>query len=291
MSEGASERGITGPEAVVPPEPSKDSAELEGRYTEQRQRIKSLYGDVDVWHGSGRYELNEAGEIADILEGVVAAGALNTHKDGWDTSLGETETISTTSMRPYAAGYADMHQQEGEQLEYQDSRSNPAWIMKAVRRRTLQSPAAALSFVKNIGRLKSKISGGDAHDWIARKTGDSQAAGDQKASAFLHRRSSIPGNYPILWGIKPDAFDPVKTAKFVEKTEKRADTPIALNSVTHVEVPFAHIPETQEVFDRHGITVPIIPRELGERYSSEFSDRELITGSGFKKEINQPTTR
>jgi hypothetical protein len=274
-----------------PSESSKRSSLLEKRYAEQRQRITSLYEDVSVWHGSGRYELNETGEIIDILEGVAAANALNTHNDEWDTSLGEVASISTTNIRPYAAGYADMHQLVGEELEYRDSRSNPTWIMRALRKIILQSPAAAVSFIRNMRKLNNKISAGDADAWIARKTGDSQVSGDQKASEFLHRRSQISGNYSILWGVKSGSFEPVKTAKFVEKTEKRANTPIALDDVTHVEVPFAYISETQEVFDRHGITLPIIPRELGERYSSEFSDRQLITGSGFKKQVARSITR
>ena len=80
---------ISEPQATIP--------ELERLYQEQRSTIQKIYRGVDTWHGTGRY--GNRGQI-DILRGIASTRQLIPHRDVWDPSLGESETISTTWMRP-----------------------------------------------------------------------------------------------------------------------------------------------------------------------------------------------
>lgn len=266
----------------------KPSDKIERLYQEQRMRIKGLYRQVDQWHGTGRF--GRAGQ-ADMLRGIAQARQLTPSDDSWDVTKGEQSTISLTHIRPYAGGYADMHSVKGEELQYKDPRSNPKWFLLEIQKFTSLNPRASLSEVRHITSLLLKASK-EGHKWIANKTGDESSEGKSIKTFvdFMERRSSVPGNYPILIGVKHGAFEPIKVALYGAVSEERSDKPIHIENLTHMEVPLAHLQETRQILDEYGINLPVIPRELGERYSSEFSDREIMAGEGFN-EAEYPTPK
>ncbi|OGK25055.1 hypothetical protein A3A46_04145 [Candidatus Roizmanbacteria bacterium RIFCSPLOWO2_01_FULL_37_13] len=257
---------ISEPQATIP--------ELERLYQEQRSTIQKIYRGVDTWHGTGRY--GNRGQI-DILRGIASTRQLIPHRDVWDPSLGESETISTTWMRPYAAAYADMHLEKGKELSYSDFRSGHYWI-KYIKRLTLPEIFNLLKYARALNRTRK-----DAIDWIEKKIGR-QLSSERDIAGFTRLRSSIPDNYPILIGIKPGAFQATQKAAFLSRTERRTDQQILIDMLTHLEVPLDRIAETQAILKENKVELPVLPRELCERYSAEFSDRELLTGEGFREE-------
>lgn len=96
-------------------------------------------------------------------------------------------------------------------------------------------------------------------------------------------RSNIPGDYPILIGLEHNSFKPIKTARYLSTTEFRSDKPIIMDKITHIEVPLKYVEQTEGLLREKSVSILVLPREFGERYSSEFSIKELLTGSCFQK--------
>lgn len=282
MSEVGSSRQET--QILKSPEKPKLPPDLETQYWHQREKIKALYRGVKLWHGTGRYEDN--GDI-DVLTGIINARAINPHEDFGDGTLRATDTTSTTSMRPYAIMYSDMHLKSDSDLLYNDPRSGHwgRYVQKLISRHLL-SLGRDVPYLASIYRKK-------APKWIERKTGSTVK---EKGVALLWKgfnfgssRSSIPGDYPILIGLVPNAFEPIKTAAHIAATtELRTDKPIPIEKINHVEVPIKDVKQTEVLLNEKGINIPVLARELGERYSTEFTDRELLTGEGFAEKSYPP---
>lgn len=258
------------------------STDLESRYQSERDSIRDFYSKVWVWHGTGRFEQDKEG-FTDILAGILEAGEIRPYQDIWDGTLRTTETISATWVRPYAAFYADMHLRPDEKLQFKDPRKFNILKMSAPDIKTILKKGSALaSLLKNLSYIRKQKQA--AKDWMERKTGqqvESNIWG--QAARFGTLKSQTPGDYPILIGFTDKAFEPIITAQYIAATEVRAAVPIPLNNITHIEVPLDHLTETEELLKSKNITIPVIPREFGERYSTEFSDQELLTGKGFRK--------
>jgi hypothetical protein len=251
--------------------------ELEIEYRKQREQIKQLYRNVWVWHGTGRYDrrgdttVDVLGEIVSPDEEGHPRGFLP-HKDVWAGN--EQETISATVTRPYATLYSDMHFVQGaEEMVFKDKRR-----LQLARR----TAPHALSLIRRLPHILRQRQ--TAAKWMEEKTGEKVEGNIWKAAIkFGSRRSTLPGDYPILVGFKPGAFEPISVPGYIAATEVRTDKPISLDHVSHFEVPLRNVAETIAFFEEKGIAVPILPREFGERYSSEFTDEEIVTGKGFLK--------
>lgn len=249
---------------------------LEAEYRAQRRNIKDVYRGAWLWHGTGRY-LQDGPQTIDVLSGIARSRQIEPHQDTWDATLKQSATVSATWMRPYAVYYSDMHlSKSGEDLLFRDSRSGH-WG-KYVKQLTAR-------FVPSLIRASSHLYKQKEHArrWMQQRVGQTLEGEKlwKQAWNFAHLRSTIPGDYPILVALKHDAFVPIKTADYIAATEKRTDLPIDVNNVNHIEVPLKNLAETEQALKGSGILIPVIAREFGERFSSEFTDRELLTGEGF----------
>ena len=87
--------------------------------------------------------------------------------------------------------------------------------------------------------------------------------------------SDIPGNYPILIGIKHLASQG-ELEKPMRYYEARADKRIAITDISHIEVPYNKQEEVRRLLLAHNITLPVTSIELGECVSAQKSFTELL---------------
>lgn len=249
---------------------SRFPAGLEVRYQSEKERIRELYRKVWAWHGTGRYEDNPP---RDILSGIADSKEISLHQDVWDGTLKTTETISATKSRPYATLYSDMHIQQGMEADLLFKDHRKLYLGK-------QTARHILSFFRHAPYLWSQRI--PSIEWMERKIGQKiEEKGLLNAFRFGSLRSGIVGDYPILIGLTHDAFEPIKTAGYIGATEVRTNKPISIDKITHVEVPLKYMEHASTLLEKYGISIPVLIRELGERYSAEFTDKELVTGKGF----------
>ncbi|HVT01207.1 MAG TPA: hypothetical protein VHE53_03165 [Patescibacteria group bacterium] len=256
----------------------KLSPELEARYLGERDRIKDLYGRVWMWHGAGRFDRPEGHDVVDVLAGIADAKELRPNRDVWNGSE-EVETISATKNRAYATYYSDMHIQEGSDLEFKDKRATNIGRLTLIMH---ASPLYLPSLILNMRNVARQI--GEGHKWIRRHTGRGAAEKDnhRDLTRFAGIRSEIPGDYPILLGLKYGTFEPMKTARYLKASEVRTDKPISVDNLTHMEVPLRNVSETKDLLRQKGVEIPIIPREFGERFSTEFSSWAVASNKWSK---------
>jgi hypothetical protein len=157
-------------------------------------------------------------------------------------------------------------------------------VMKDTRdlRKVYRTIPQVLSLARNLPHILRQRE--IAAKWMEEKTGEKVDGNVWRAATkFSSRRSTIPGDYPILVGFKHAAFKPIPVPQYIAATEVRTDQPISLDKVNHFEVPMRNVETTTALLEANGITIPVLPREFGERYSSEFSDEEILSGQGFLK--------
>lgn len=259
------------------PEAPRLTDNLESKYWEMRPNIKRLYQKVGLWHGTGMFEDNGA---TDVLKGICDAREIRPHQDSWDPKMKTTKTISATKIRPYAVFYSDMHlQPNSDELLYKDPRK--------VNVATQISFRNALSVLRHALYIRQLISK-EGPRWIERKTG--RPVEDREGKELMKQffrgnlRSTTPGDYPILIGLERNAFEPIKIAGYLSVSEVRTDKPIPIDKITHIEVPLKYMEQTEGLLHERGVPIPVFPREFGERYGSEFSIKELLTGSCFQED-------
>lgn len=282
---------ITG--SVAHPEgiPSDLKQEYEGR----RAEMEKLYGEAAYWHGTGRKQ-HRNGEL-DILDGILEDGGLVPSQDPYDLKTGVVETISLSDRRPYSALYAKMHLTDTENLGY-EYMDRMFWgnifirntILEAIGRTRFERLKKAGGFA--IRALRDYIKEGknpiyllslrkNSREWFSKVRSEKPRVSLNRVSTV---RSDIPGNYPILIGVREDAFTPAKTAKYIAMYEVRVDTPISIGGFTHIEVPHAHVQETQDYLTQKGKgNLLVVAMELGGVNSSQFSPQQLVEGNPFRK--------
>lgn len=244
--------------------------ELEQKYLESRDQIKSIYQEVGLWHGMGRYrKKGDLDNLADIAE----KGEIVPRLDHFDSK--PVQSISLTKLRPWASIYADMHEERGHNdLVFKDDR------------KTYVGRLTLTQFPNLVRHARTLRRNGKTHarKWVESKIGEELSGPDarKRVRNFAHERTIVQGDYSILVGVKHDAFTPLQTAKYLQPTETRTDEPIKVDEITHIEVPLKFVEATKEILESHGLErLPVLPREFGERFQSEFTDEDLITGKGF----------
>lgn len=264
---------------------------LQDEYDKRKPEIESLYSQAAYWHGTGRKQYRD-GEVVDILDKISNDGGLVPQRDPFDTKSGVGKSISLSDRRMYSAGYARMHLTTNETLEY-EYMSSEFWgifldntIRSAMGNNKLETTVRAAKILwshikerKNPAYLFKLAK--SARSWASKVT---KQPYNEPMSKVFTVHSDIPGNYPILIGVKDGAFTPTQTAEFISLYETRSTTLIPFNSITHVEVPQANIQETQNRLNQGGVRdVPVIAMELGEVHSSQFSPQQLIEGNPFRR--------
>ena len=239
------------------------------------ENVKSVYEKAQYWHGTGRYHRTPDGKTTDILESIAASGQIKPSIDVITANQKPVESISVAPSRMYARYYAERHFQRGKGLENAYG-SLHFW-------HGVFGTSTAIEVFRNFdivrrGEYKPDfMTSGDArtrrreHNEMRRV-----ARGVEKPGKELG--STIPGNYPILFGIKEGAIEPAEILKFLSKHETRSLDPVPLAELTHVEVPQEHVDETRAILEEHRVELPVIPMEIGEEYVSQFPFTQLVSG-------------
>lgn len=261
-------------ERTVPPE-------LFRLWTERKDEIATLYSNVEYWHGTGNKQQRE-GEVVDVLDCIIGQGGFAPAADNFDMTRGGQFTISVTDRRMYARAYAQMYLPEGETLGYEYLPSDYwfrryivgsvdpiaaandgalyAWRKAKEKMETASIDTASPGFRANYQSWISKVRLGQV----------------PKGMGILEARSNIPGNFPLLFGIKNRVVTPVPIGSALSRYETRTTDPIPLSGLTHIEVPLAHVTDVQERLRSKGIVLPILPLELGEIQVSRLSPDQLV---------------
>lgn len=277
----------THPEGIPP--------DLRKEYEGKKSEIEELYVNAAYWHGTGRKQYKD-GQVIDLLNSIVNEGGLTPHNDPFDAKTGIVSMISLSDRRMYAGGYARMHIPKSERLRY-EYMSDKFWgiFLKLTAREVIGR--TNLDHIKKIGihawthlkeggnlstlatlALNLKKNG---RKWVSRITKEEVK---KPITELFTIHSDIPGNYPILIGVKDGIFTPSQTANYISKYETRANTAIPINGFTHIEVPLAHIQKTQDYLNQRGVgKLPVVAMELGEIHSSQFSPQQLIQGNPFRR--------
>lgn len=83
--------------------------------------------------------------------------------------------------------------------------------------------------------------------------------------------SNISNNYGILFGIKQTKKVEAQINPIIAMFETRFTEPLPFNDLTHIEVPLAHLQETETILRRNNIHLPIFPIEICEMYTASQS--------------------
>ena len=232
--------------------------------------IEQAYSMARYWHGTGRYHRREDGSTEDLLRGILNNG-LKPALDKADMVQGPGESISVTNARMYARIYAQTHSSSGHQLDnYYGSQSFWGGVFNGATLHDLVRGGEAWGLTKNVAQNNLNTHG-------QHRTKD---RGVSRTNYVLG--SDIPSNYPILIGIKEDAFEPVEISKYLARYEERSKTNITTNHFTHIECPFENIEETQQLLRDINIDLPVLPLEATEEYVAQFAFTELASGALLK---------
>lgn len=250
-------------------------------YNQQLPEIEQRYSQAERWHGTGRFQYRN-GDVIDVLDGILSNGGLIPHQDGWDPVTGKVHRISTAPSRMYARLYAGMHFQEGCDLV------NPCGDTKLWVDYFMSS--LGLEAIREFGSFKQLLLTRGKKFWSEHKDSFSleENANSWRGKVTKQKMpviqlfttgSDILGNYPVLIGIKENAFAPAPAAISIQKHEARAAEPIRLDDFTHIEVPLANVPETIAFLHAKGRDdIPVIPLEFGEEYCRKFPFSKLVNG-------------
>ncbi len=224
---------------------------------------KNSVKSTALWHGTGRYHHAED-DTKDVFTSIIANGGLKPAYDAYGifSGGGEMHSISLTTLRIIARSYADMHGRGyKEPNRYGDALT---WV----------SYYYGLFYTRlyTLNAFKVRRHWKQWHSLTHDENGDNTWGKKVNTSAqdvwdVFCLGSDIPGNYPILIGVKKIKSQVTLSAIFNE-CEVRTLEPILLNYISHFEVPASKITITKEILASHGCTLPVFAIELGETVAS-----------------------
>lgn len=224
-----------------------------------------------LWHGTGRYQHCD-NETADVLSNIATQGGLRPVLDSYAVILGGDHmvSVSATKIRIIARSYADMHgrgavekNRYGSALWWVSYYYGPFYAQVFTRKtltvaRHYKKWDTATSNAQGERTWGKKVNKNAKHVWDAFGLG-----------------SDIPGNYPILLGIK-NQNTTVTIPDSIADVEVRVTHVVPLADITHLEVPEEKVPETEKILAQANVTLPVFPIELGEYVASRQSIAELL---------------
>lgn len=236
-----------------------------------QESIKEVFKSTKYWHGTGKYQYKN-GKRVDVLDFIVTHGALIPQYDNLDIT-GPMVSVSLAKSRMYARAYADMHGKGSMEVNRHGSSTFWVWIFAGDIYGEL---IKEMKLWKRKNRIASRkhFSEGGAHIWPSKVS-----ATDMPVPEIFNHGSDIPGNYPILFGIKNGSFEPALTSRSIAIHEARSKQRILLNShVTHIEVPRVRINEVSTLLQQKNLKVRVLAIEDCEQYVSGLSLSRLIAG-------------
>jgi len=229
------------------------------------RQIAKVMEQTMFWHGTGRYQYRD-GKVIDVLDYIATHRKLQPGPDPFEVS-GPMHSLSLARARIYARAYADLHRNPDMPAERYGT--SAFWSVVFLADYAVEAASEEGGLKRVIKRLQQ--SGKD--EWHAK-------VNQQPLSVFstFAVGSDIPGNYPIIFGVS--SITPLPTSHAIALHEIRSGDPVQLDSqITHLEVPHAHITETNEVLSRHAIILPVYALEDFERYAATLPISRLMNHS------------
>lgn len=232
---------------------------------------KNIAGHVELWHGTGRFQYVH-GNIVDVLQTIIDSGMLQPKNDVYSIIVSgeEMTSVSATRLRIIARSYADTHGYGiHEQNRYGSSLWWAAYYYNLCHLEIVTKHGVALA--KNWSKFNRKST--DAHG--ERTWGKKVHTKAKSVWDSFGLGSDIPGNYPIIFGIK-ESVTTAELPKSMKKWEVRITSPVKFSDVSHIEVPEAKIKETERLLRANDLTIPVFSIEVAEFLSSQKSLAELL---------------
>lgn len=246
-------------------------------YNTNKSRIEQLYAATSHWHGTGRFHYDEQEKIIDVLRSIIDADGLKPLvEDPWLPIEGKLQkTISLAKIRMYARIYAELHQFQGNKLEY-SHKSSKFWFWAIGLRQMLAAPLQIPTHLLKLNFQK------DSEQQLNKLFTKYIKKSSIPSSGFLLRLlnppfSDIVGNYGVIFGIKKDTVSPLKIDQRYELYEDRTNREIPISSFSYIEVPWNSFEETQRLLDGSSVTIPLLPIEAMELHLSQVKIKALLT--------------
>jgi len=246
--------------------------------------LEICYARAKYWHGTGHYHYQHPGDsrygtvhstrTINVLDSILEIGGLANHQDLW-VRTNTRKTVSLAPSRMHARLYAHIHLFEGVWLKYVFGGTR-FWMgfffYIAVSDIVSQISRGQLNFIRQVALNKNFFK--QFRTWASALRDLTEFKTLPMWRAY-DLRSDIKGNHPILFGIKKEGAEGEKVMPFLRRFEVRVTENIPLKHFTHIEVPQAHVEEVRAALNIKGISLPVIPLEYGELYSSQFSLKKL----------------
>ena len=239
--------------------------------SDERQHYISTVHKTTLWHGTGRLQYSN-GKVVDVLQNILATGAIRPTQDAYAIFSGGKimHSISLTGLRIIARCYADTHGKGyREPNRYGDALTWTSYHygLFYARLYTLHYRRVK-QYYKAWHRLTHDQNG---HNTWGKKSNQSA----QDVWDIFGLGSDIPGNYPIIFGIK-EIKDSTPLSSVFRDYEVRTEKDIDVHCITHLEVPLSDIKQTEELLAKYSVKLPVLPIELGERIASQMPFSKLL---------------
>jgi hypothetical protein len=232
------------------------------------KELQLVSANTEFWHGTGRFQYS-GGKKVDVLESMLKAGGITPQHDDIDI-VGDMQSISLSRSRLYSRAYADMHQHGpcserfGSSLFWAAAFIGPLGAKMAVGEKMWKK--------QNRDRVKAHFDSSNSANWSQKVR--SEPTGTLGVFAM---GSDIPGNYPVLFGIKTDSAEKSNTSEYIAIHETRASNQLGFGDLTHIEVPEANLQETKTMLDSFNVNIPLYAIEDFEAYAAAQDFNSLIT--------------
>ncbi len=260
-------------------------SEVYAEFLKNESIISELLGVTKYWHGTGRYHYVKNGESKysgvnhletfDVLDKIILENGLKPHYDPWVGKFTTTSySLSVANQWGYGKMYAHFHQDEATNLLYEIAHIK-FWYKTIMRIQLTENYFKfALGFLilytfSNVLQKQGKV-------WLSTFRSDTH-----KKWPFweiLTTKSDIKGNYGILFAIR-DCFKPLKLPKILQFLETRTASPVTINDINFIAVPYSNVKETKNRIRAMNLDLPIIPLEFLELYMRRYSLKEIMTQS------------
>ena len=249
------------------------TSELVGYTESDLLAYTRITSSTSLWHGTGRYQHDQTGEVVDVLDSILKSKRLKPFMDDYTVFTGgkRMNSISLTELRIIARSYGDMHGKG----YHESCRYGDALMWTSYYYGLFYASVYTRSFFKV--RMHYKTWHKLTHDQNGHNTWGKKA--NQSAEDVwdvFGLGTDIRGNYPIVLGIQ-DLEHTVLLPPVFRDYEVRVSRPISITRLTHIEVPMAKLEEVARLVSKYGLKLEVVPIELGELAASRLGFGGVLT--------------
>ena len=247
---------------------------LQAFTTKDRGEYEATASQASYWHGTGRLQYNRKGNVIDVLEYILQSDGLVPFTDIFDVKQGAMDSISVARHRMYARIYGDMHVYRGASLS-QRYGSPRFWVYYFIMGTNLHA-------IRELGLWRPSVRKKQHEQW--RRQGKAlwtikvtQNQDGESLGQFFNEGSDIPGNYPILIGLKKFNYHTLPTSAYVARYESRIGSHIPMSAFSHLEVPADKVDEITQLITASGhSSIPVFAFESCEQLQTTKHFSELV---------------